>query len=114
MKDTGRVDICTVKPYNAAWAAEASATRGWGAPYETGSGRGIRPDLVAKVEDSLHAIEQARRIEHVGLFPGWKPHPLKGDRRGEWSVWVSGNYRITFRVDGEDVNDIDLEDYHGK
>ena len=32
----------------------------------------------------------------------------------ETSVWVSGNYRITFRVDGEDVNDIDFEDYHGK
>jgi toxin HigB-1 len=82
--------------------------------YETGSGRGIRPDLVAKVEDILHAIEQAQRIEHVGLFPGWKLHPLKGNRRGEWSVWVSGNCRITFRVDGEDVKDIDFEDYHGK
>jgi proteic killer suppression protein len=41
-------------------------------------------------------------------------HPLKGARRGEWSVWVSGNYRITFRVDAEDVTDLDFEDYHGK
>jgi len=82
--------------------------------YETGSHRGIRADLVAKVEDILHAIEQARRIEQVGLFPGWKLHPLKGARRGEWSVWVTGNFRLTFRVDGEDVSNIDLEDYHGK
>jgi toxin HigB-1 len=82
--------------------------------YETGSGRGVRPDLVAKVESILLAIEQARHIEQVGLFPGWKLHPLKGGRRGEWSVWVSGNYRITFRVDGEDVSDLDFEDYHGK
>jgi proteic killer suppression protein len=82
--------------------------------YETGSGRGIRADLVAKVEDILHAIEQARRIEQMGLFPGWKLHPLKGARRGEWSVWVSGNYRITFRAEAEDVWDLDFEDYHGK
>jgi len=82
--------------------------------YETGSGRGIRADLVAKVEDILHAVEQARRIEQVGLFPRWRLHPLKGARRGEWSVWVSGNYRITFRVDVEDVSDLDFEDYHGK
>jgi proteic killer suppression protein len=79
---------------------------------------GLRPrhsaDLVVKVESILHAIEQARRIEQVGLFPGWKLHQLKGARRGEWSVWVSGNYRITFRVDAEDVSDVDLEDYHGK
>jgi toxin HigB-1 len=79
-----------------------------------GSGRGIRADLVAKVEDILHAIEQARRIEQVGLFRGWRLHPLKGERRGEWSVSVSGNYRITFRVDAEDVSDLDFEEYHGK
>ena len=42
--------------------------------YETGSGRGIRADLVVKVESILHAIEQARRIEQVELFPGWKLH----------------------------------------
>jgi proteic killer suppression protein len=82
--------------------------------YETGSRRGIRADLAAKVEDILHAIEQARRIEQVGLFPGWKLHPLKGARLGEWSVWASGNYRIIFRVDGEDVTDLNFEDYHGK
>ena len=82
--------------------------------YETGSRRGVRPDLVAKVENILHAIEQAQRVEQIGLFPGWKLHPLKGGRTGEWSVWVTGNYRLTFRVDGEDVRELDLEDYHGK
>lgn len=82
--------------------------------YENGAVRGIRSDLIGKVEDILHAIEQARRIEEVGLFPGWKLHPLKGARRGEWSIWVSGNYRLTFRVDAEEISDIDLEDCHGK
>ena len=44
--------------------------------------------------------------------PGYDLHPLKGDRRGHWSVRVSGNRRITFRfVDGE-VVDVDLIDYH--
>jgi toxin HigB-1 len=82
--------------------------------YETGSGRGIRADLLAKVEDVLHAMEEARHVEQMGLFPGWRLHPLKGTRAGEWSVWVTGNHRLTFRLDGEDIRDIDLEDYHGK
>jgi len=82
--------------------------------YEAGSRRGLRSDLVAKIEDILHAIEQAQHVEQIGLFPGWKLHPLKGDRAGEWSVWVTGNYRLTFRVEGEDVSNLDLEDYHGK
>ncbi len=71
--------------------------------YETGNPRGLRADLVAKIEDVIHAIEQARNIQQIELFPGWKLHPLKGQRRGDWSVWVTGNYRITFRVSGEDV-----------
>jgi proteic killer suppression protein len=82
--------------------------------YETGDPRGVRADLVAKLEIIIHAIDQARRVEQIAKFPGWKLHPLKGDRRGEWSVWVTGNFRLTFRVDGEDVRNIDLEDYHGK
>jgi proteic killer suppression protein len=82
--------------------------------YDTGLRRGVRPDLVSKLESIFHAIEQARNIEQVGLFPGWKLHPLKGGRLGEWSLWVTRNYRLTFRVEDEDVRDIDLEDYHGK
>jgi proteic killer suppression protein len=82
--------------------------------YQTGSGRGIRADVVAKVEDILHAIDQARHVEQIGLFPGWRLHPLKGGRTGEWSIWVTQNYRLTFRVDGDDVEDLNLEDYHRK
>jgi proteic killer suppression protein len=73
--------------------------------YDTGDGRGIRADLVPKVKLIIHAIEQARRVEQVGRFPGWKL---------QWSVWVTGNFRLTFHVKEDDVLDLDLEDYHGK
>jgi toxin HigB-1 len=82
--------------------------------YETGDPRGIRADLVVKIEDIILAIEQARNLDQVELFPGWRLHPLKGARRGHWSIWVTGNFRLTFRLDGEDVADVDLEDYHRK
>jgi proteic killer suppression protein len=39
-------------------------------------------------------------------------HPLKGDRKGYWSVTVRSNWRIVFRFEGEDVADIDFVDYH--
>jgi proteic killer suppression protein len=44
--------------------------------------------------------------------PGLKFHPLKGAEKGRFSVWVSGNFRITFGWDGKDATDVDLEDYH--
>jgi toxin HigB-1 len=82
--------------------------------YETGDSKGIRVDLVAKCEEILHAIEQARNVSQIASFPGWRLHPLKGKRRGEWSVRLTLNFRLTFRVDGKEVSDIDIEDYHGK
>ena len=44
--------------------------------------------------------------------PGWRVHRLSGDRRDEWSVSVSGNWRITFAEDSGLVDRLNLEDYH--
>lgn len=45
-------------------------------------------------------------------IPGWKLHPLSHDLAGHWSVWVSGNYRLTFMFEAEDVILVDYLDYH--
>jgi toxin HigB-1 len=45
-------------------------------------------------------------------LPGFRPHPLKGDRAGYWAVTVSGNWRIVFRFAGGRASDVDLIDYH--
>jgi proteic killer suppression protein len=45
-------------------------------------------------------------------MPGWSVHPLKGNREGQHAVAVSGPWRITFRWDGKDAHELDLEQYH--
>ncbi|MES2088585.1 MAG: type II toxin-antitoxin system RelE/ParE family toxin [Pseudomonadota bacterium] len=45
-------------------------------------------------------------------LPGWGRHPLKGALKGHFSVWVSGKWRLTFRVDGADAELVDYQDYH--
>ena len=45
-------------------------------------------------------------------LPGYRLHPLGGDRRGYWSVRVSRNWRIIFRFTGMNVCEVDLLDYH--
>ena len=47
----------------------------------------------------------------MGL-PGLRLHSLEGERKGSWAVWVSGNWRVTFRVVGADAEVVDYEDYH--
>jgi len=44
--------------------------------------------------------------------PGFRLHPLKGDRAGQWSVRVSGNWRVVFRFENAEAVDVDLIDYH--
>jgi proteic killer suppression protein len=44
--------------------------------------------------------------------PGWKLHSLKGELAGQWSVWVSGNWRLTFAFEGDDAVLVDYRDYH--
>jgi proteic killer suppression protein len=59
----------------------------------------------------LDALDQATSPEQLNI-PGWRLHPLTGDRKGIWSISVSGNWRITFEFSGTDAVNINLEDYH--
>ena len=45
-------------------------------------------------------------------LPGYRPHPLKGDLKGLWSVNVRANWRMMFRFDENDAGDIELIAYH--
>jgi proteic killer suppression protein len=56
----------------------------------------------------LDAASQPRDLN----VPGWNLHGLTGDLGGHWSLWVSGNWRLTFVFDGEDVILLDYQDYH--
>ena len=80
--------------------------------YDAGERRDIPAALAEKIADVLLAIDEASRPGDVGLFPGWRLHPLKGDLKGFWSVSVSGNWRVIFRFEKGDAFDVDLVDYH--
>lgn len=81
---------------------------------EEDSPRGIRPDLVDRVRKILTALILADDMDGftAGAPPGWRVHRLSGDRRGVWSVSVSGNWRITFEEEGGHLEHLNLEDYH--
>jgi proteic killer suppression protein len=74
--------------------------------------REIRPDLVNRTRNILSTLVAAANLEGVQGPPGWRIHQLVGDRAGAWSISVSGNWRITFNIEGGDVTNLDLEDYH--
>lgn len=59
----------------------------------------------------LTALDTAKVLDDMDI-PGFRLHPLKGGERGRWSIWVNGNWRLTFEFIDGDVHIVDYEDYH--
>lgn len=79
--------------------------------FETGSKAGIQAAHASKLARQLRQLNDAAGPQDMNL-PGWKLHPLTGKLSGQWSVWVSGNWRLVFAFDGEDAVLVDYADYH--
>ena len=79
--------------------------------YQDGGTRGLSTDHVPRLRLILAALDAAEAAGDMNIA-GWRLHPLKGTRKGEWPVWVSGNWRVTFRFDGSNATDVNYEDYH--
>ena len=77
----------------------------------TGSKAGIQPKHSERLGKQLFALDNAKSEKDMNA-PGWKLHPLHGDLEGHWAVSVSGNWRLTFRFEGEDAVLVDYQDYH--
>lgn len=79
--------------------------------YDTGSTRGIRADHAKRLARILPILDRATEPGDLD-YPGSGLHPLKGDLAGHWALTVSGNWRVTFRFVGSDVELLDYLDYH--
>ena len=79
--------------------------------FETGSKAGIQADQELRLQMRLVALDTASCIEDMDL-PGFRLHPLKGDRKGLWAIDVNRNWRIVFSFEGGNVFVVDFEDYH--
>ncbi len=56
-------------------------------------------------------MNTATRPDNMNL-PGLRLHPLKGERKDQWAVWVSGNWRLVFEFEDGNATNVDLVDYH--
>ena len=63
---------------------------------------------------AAHPIDgSARRRRSSGAEPtGFRLHLLKGERKGQWAMSVSGNWRLVFEFEDGNVTNVDLVDYH--
>ena len=79
--------------------------------YRNGKTSGIQAKHIQRLRLILTNLDQAESANDMDL-PGLRLHPLKGSRKGAWAVTVSGNWRVTFKFSGRDVEIVNYEDYH--
>jgi len=79
--------------------------------FKTASKAGIQPHHAGKLRLQLAVLDNAKKPEDMNA-PGWRFHALAGELAGHYAVSVNGNWRMTFRFDGEDAELVDYQDYH--
>ena len=75
---------------------------------------GLPAQFVDKINKILAFMQDMENAEELRTVPSWKTHLMTGDRKGTWSLYVSRNWRITFRIDETETEiiELDYEDYH--
>ena len=79
--------------------------------YTSGSTKGIQPTHAKKLRMQLAALDTASIIDDLNI-PGYRLHPLKGSKKGIWSITVNANWRLTFEFNEGNVFILNYEDYH--
>ena len=79
--------------------------------FTTGSKAGIQPNHAERLRLILGRLNASTDPKDMNL-PGLDLHELRGDRKGTWSVKVSGNWRVTFTFVGKNAENVNYEDYH--
>ncbi len=81
---------------------------------ENDDASGLQPADVSKIRRMVTFLQDMERENELRTVPSWKSHLLTGSRRGTRSLFVTKNWRMTFRIDQEEVEiiDLDYDDYH--
>jgi proteic killer suppression protein len=82
--------------------------------YTEATAKGVPPDTVDKLRKMFAYLDNMEDPEELRALTAWKVHMLTGDRKGTWSLSVTRNRRLTFRIDTveREVCEVSLEDYH--
>ena len=81
--------------------------------YAEDSVKGVPADSADKLRKMLAFLDDMQDAGELRSLPAWKAHILTGERKGTWSLSVTHNRRLTFRINAErEICDLDLEDYH--
>ena len=80
--------------------------------YLAGRSKKLPDDLVRRAVRRLEYVDLAHNLSDLRTPPSNRLHPLRADRRGQFSISVNDQWRICFRFIDGDAYDVEITDYH--
>lgn len=80
--------------------------------YRNGQAKGLPADAVDKLRTMLAFLQDMGGVDELRSLPTWQAHRRGGDRKGTWALHVTRNWRLTFRVDHDELIEVNYEDDH--
>jgi proteic killer suppression protein len=74
--------------------------------------KGFPASLLKVARRKLAMLHAAFGLEDLTAVPGNKLHALKGDRKGQYAIWVNNQFRICFEWSDAGASNVEIADYH--
>ncbi|MBK8046903.1 MAG: type II toxin-antitoxin system RelE/ParE family toxin [Anaerolineales bacterium] len=80
--------------------------------FATGKSRRLPADILARAAMRLTQLDAATQVEDLRMPPSNRLESLSRDRAGQWSIRINDQWRLCFRFDHGDADDVEVVDYH--
>lgn len=80
--------------------------------FATGKSRRLPTEILKRAAMRIGQVDAATRIEDLRLPPSNQLEKLSGDRDGQWSIRINGQWRVCFRFEGGHAFELEVVDYH--
>jgi proteic killer suppression protein len=69
-------------------------------------------NIASVARRKLRQLEIAGRLDDLRVPPGNRLEALKGNRSGQYSIRINDQWRVCFRWEETDAEDVEIVDYH--
>ena len=66
--------------------------------------------IARKYIQRINIIQQSQNLDELMKLPGLRCHPLKGERKGQYAIKLSGFYRLIFKLSGTQLEIVTIEE----
>ena len=80
--------------------------------FATGKSRRLPPDILRRAVMRLTQLDAAVDVEDLRQPPSNRLEALSGDLAGKWSIRINDRWRVCFRFERSNAQDVEIIDYH--